>query len=109
MVYIICEFFPLGGLDVQLEIWEDRLSVAVQLCVGQQICEAMKVIHDMSILHRDLATRNVLVHSIDAENVSHVWVKVTDFGLAHNGTGYPLQLNLFFCLFLLRVCHCWVT
>ena len=41
----------------------------------------MKVIHEMSILHRDLATRNVLVHSIDADNVSQVWVKVLSLSL----------------------------
>jgi hypothetical protein len=41
-VYLICEFFALGGLDVQLEIWEDRLSVAVRICLGQQICEVAK-------------------------------------------------------------------
>jgi len=39
VVYLVCEFFPLGGLDVQLEIWEERLSAAVRLCLGQQICE----------------------------------------------------------------------
>jgi hypothetical protein len=38
-MYLVCEFFPLGALDVQLEIWEDRLSIPVRICLAQQICE----------------------------------------------------------------------
>ena len=38
--------------------------------------QAMTALHQMEILHRDLATRNVLVHSVDADNISQVWVKV---------------------------------
>jgi hypothetical protein len=38
-LFLIEEFFPLGGLDVQLEIWDGRLSVAVRCCIAQQICE----------------------------------------------------------------------
>ncbi len=37
--YLVSEYFPLGGLDVQLEIWEGRLSLPVKLCIGQQVCE----------------------------------------------------------------------
>ena len=40
------------------------------------------------MLHRDLATRNVLVQSLAADSVSDVWVKVTDFGLAREGPVY---------------------
>ena len=38
--------------------------------------QAMTALHQMEILHRDLATRNVLVHSVDGDNISQVWVKV---------------------------------
>lgn len=37
-LYIISEYFALGALDVQLEIWEERLSVGVRIALGQQIC-----------------------------------------------------------------------
>ena len=35
------EYFPLGGLDVQLEVWDDLLSLQCRLCILQQVCEAM--------------------------------------------------------------------
>ena len=45
----------------------------------------MQEMEALSILHRDLATRNVLVHSIDAQDQSRIWIKITDFGLARHG------------------------
>lgn len=35
------EYFPLGGLDVQLEVWDEQLSLQSRLCILQQVCEAM--------------------------------------------------------------------
>ena len=46
------------------------------------------MIHAHGVLHRDLATRNVLVHSLHPDSVAEVWVKVTDFGLAREGPAF---------------------
>ena len=35
-----------------------------------------------AVMHRDLSTRNVLVHALHADQVLEVWVKVSDFGLS---------------------------
>lgn len=35
-----------------------------------------------AVMHRDLSTRNVLVHSLHEDQVLEVWVKVSDFGLS---------------------------
>lgn len=80
--WFVTEFFPLGGLDTQLEVWEGLLSVEVRLCVSRQILECLASLSMLGIVHRDVATRNVLVHSLHANNTSNVWVKVTDFGSA---------------------------
>jgi hypothetical protein len=52
-MFLIEEFFPLGGLDVQLEIWEGRLSVPVQCCIAQQICEVRPGREDLRVLDRE--------------------------------------------------------
>jgi len=39
-------------------------------------------IHMYRVMHRDLSSRNVLVHSLHAYSLMDVWVKVSDFGLA---------------------------
>ena len=56
------------------QAWAGQLSVAVRLCLGQQIAEAMAAIHERGVLHRDLATRNVLVHSLSADSAAEVWI-----------------------------------
>jgi len=81
-VWLIAELLSLGALDSQLEAWAGQLSQRVRLCVGQQIAEAMHAVHARGVLHRDLATRNVLVHSLHPESAADVWVKVSDFGSA---------------------------
>ncbi|KAJ1471421.1 tyrosine kinase-domain-containing protein [Baffinella frigidus] len=92
-VWLIAELFTLGGLDSQLEAWAGQLSVAVRLCLGQQIAEAMAAIHSRGILHRDLATRNILVHSLSADSAAEVWVKVTDFGFARPGEVFHEEIK----------------
>lgn len=81
-VWLVQEYFPLGGLDMQLEVWEGMLSVTTRLCILQQVCEAMMSLRLQGVLHRDLSSRNILVHSLHASSVLDVWVKVSDFGLA---------------------------
>jgi tyrosine-protein kinase Srms len=81
-VWLVQEYFPLGSLDMQLEVWEGMLSVTTRLCILQQVCEAMMSLRLQGVLHRDLSTRNILVHSLHESSVLDVWVKVSDFGLA---------------------------
>jgi len=54
----------------------------VKLCIGLQIINCLSSLGELGIVHRDVASRNVLVHSLHANCTSSVWVKVTDFGSA---------------------------
>jgi serine/threonine protein kinase len=47
-----------------------------------QICAGMIVITSMEMIHRDLATRNILVFAFYASNPAATRVKITDFGLS---------------------------
>ena len=64
-----------------------------------QICMGMISLANEKIVHRDLAARNVLVFAFDQRDVSKTVVKMTDFGLSREGTGYYGEtLHLLMCL-----------
>lgn len=74
-VMIVIEFMDNGSLDNFLKDHDNRLSVEQQLRMALDVAHGMCYLSDMRFIHRDLATRNVLV--------SLEWkCKVADFGLS---------------------------
>ncbi|XP_042638591.1 non-receptor tyrosine-protein kinase TYK2 [Orycteropus afer afer] len=72
-VQLVMEYVPLGSLRDYLP--RHSVGLAQLLLFAQQICEGMAYLHAQHYIHRDLATRNVL---LDNDRL----VKIGDFGLA---------------------------
>ena len=51
------------------------------MTIAMQICEGMERVADVGLVHRDLATRNVLVFEFSEDTIAFVDVRVADFGL----------------------------
>ncbi|KAJ1475533.1 tyrosine kinase-domain-containing protein, partial [Baffinella frigidus] len=82
---MLVEFAPRGSLHEVLCQQVESNSVpseAVRITVALQICEAMTQLVEHGVVHRDLASRNVLVFSFSPTDREQVRVKVTDYGLA---------------------------
>ncbi|KAM5192597.1 tyrosine-protein kinase JAK3 [Mantella aurantiaca] len=71
---LIMEYLPNGSLQEYLPKHRDVLEFHHLLLYASQICKGMLYLGSQRYLHRDLASRNILV-----ENVNHV--KIGDFGL----------------------------
>ncbi|XP_069482108.1 tyrosine-protein kinase JAK2 [Ambystoma mexicanum] len=71
---LIMEYLPYGSLRDYLQKHKERLDFKKLLQYSSQICKGMEYLTLKRYIHRDLATRNVLV-----ENESRV--KIGDFGL----------------------------
>ncbi|KAM9330635.1 tyrosine-protein kinase JAK3 [Gastrophryne carolinensis] len=71
---LIMEYLPNGSLQEFLPKHRDGLLISQLLLYATQICKGMIYLGSQRYLHRDLASRNILV-----ENVNHV--KIGDFGL----------------------------
>ncbi|XP_023802119.1 tyrosine-protein kinase JAK3-like isoform X2 [Cyanistes caeruleus] len=69
------EFLPKGCLRDFLQQNQPRLEHSTLLLYAWQICKGMEYLGARRCVHRDLASRNILV-----ESDSHV--KIGDFGLA---------------------------
>ncbi|XP_030074668.1 tyrosine-protein kinase JAK3 isoform X2 [Microcaecilia unicolor] len=72
---LIMEYLPNGCLREYLQNHRDHLYQGKLLLYARQICKGMQYLGEKRYVHRDLATRNILV-----ENSNHV--KIGDFGLA---------------------------
>ncbi|XP_029469585.1 tyrosine-protein kinase JAK3 [Rhinatrema bivittatum] len=72
---LIMEYLPNGCLREYLQKNQDHLHQGKLLLYAKQICKGMQYLGEKRYVHRDLATRNILV-----ENSNHV--KIGDFGLA---------------------------
>nr|XP_033813105.1 tyrosine-protein kinase JAK3 isoform X2 [Geotrypetes seraphini] len=72
---LIMEYLPNGCLREYLQNHRDYLCQGKLLLYARQICKGMQYLGEKRYVHRDLATRNILV-----ENSNHV--KIGDFGLA---------------------------
>ncbi|XP_006875147.1 PREDICTED: non-receptor tyrosine-protein kinase TYK2 [Chrysochloris asiatica] len=72
-VQLVMEYMPLGSLRDYLP--RHSVGLTQLLLFAQQICEGMAYLHVQRYIHRDLATRNVL---LDTDRL----VKIGDFGLA---------------------------
>uniref|UniRef100_A0A670K542 Tyrosine-protein kinase n=1 Tax=Podarcis muralis TaxID=64176 RepID=A0A670K542_PODMU len=71
---LIMEYLPHGSLRDYLQKHKDRLDHKKLLHYASQICKGMEYLGSKRYVHRDLATRNILV-----ENENRV--KIGDFGL----------------------------
>ncbi|XP_075065248.1 tyrosine-protein kinase JAK2 isoform X1 [Mixophyes fleayi] len=71
---LIMEYLPYGSLRDYLQKHKERLDFKKLLQYSTQICKGMEYLTIKRYIHRDLATRNVLV-----ENENRV--KIGDFGL----------------------------
>uniref|UniRef100_A0A8C5PZ27 Tyrosine-protein kinase n=1 Tax=Leptobrachium leishanense TaxID=445787 RepID=A0A8C5PZ27_9ANUR len=71
---LVMEYLPNKSLREYLPINRDRLDSNHLLLYASQVCKGMQYLGSQRYVHRDLASRNILV-----ENVNHV--KIGDFGL----------------------------
>jgi len=77
--YIITEFMVGGSLLIYLRNDRNELGIQSMIDMCSQIANGMKYLEERKLVHRDLASRNVLV----GDKYSGVpVVKVADFGLA---------------------------
>jgi serine/threonine protein kinase len=80
---LVTEFAELGSLDkvlTNLSEKREKASTEVLLRAALQVLEGMVWLRKEKILHRDLALRNLLVFSFDAQDPDKVLVKITDYG-----------------------------
>ncbi|VDN97845.1 unnamed protein product [Rodentolepis nana] len=73
--YLVSEYIANGSLDGYIRRSRHDLPHRLLLLWAEQIADGMAYLQSAGIIHRDLATRNVLVKERD-------WVQITDFGLA---------------------------
>ncbi|XP_043577361.1 tyrosine-protein kinase JAK2-like [Chiloscyllium plagiosum] len=71
---LIMEYLPFGSLRDYLQKNKSRLDHKKLLLYASQICKGMDYLGSKRYVHRDLATRNILVES-------DTCVKIGDFGL----------------------------
>ncbi|KAM6466850.1 tyrosine-protein kinase JAK3 isoform 2-T2 [Liasis olivaceus] len=72
---LVMEYLPSGCLRGYLQKNQERLDLRKLLLYAWQVCKGMDYLGSRRYIHRDLATRNILV-----ENENRV--KIGDFGLA---------------------------
>lgn len=84
---LVAERAAFGSLDHFLEDHGKKLVLDAKLQMGSQIAAGMGHLHTQSLIHRDLATRNVLVCQRGDKEGHGALVKLTDFGLTKEGTG----------------------
>lgn len=71
---LVMEFLPFGSLRDYLSKNRERFDHSKLLLYASQICKGMDYLAEKRYVHRDLATRNILVES-------EFRVKIGDFGL----------------------------
>ncbi|XP_042067317.1 serine/threonine-protein kinase STY8-like isoform X1 [Salvia splendens] len=74
-LYIVTEYMPRGSLYEYLHENHSALKLPQLLKFAIDICKGMEYLHQKNVIHRDLKTANLLMHT---SNV----VKVADFGVA---------------------------
>lgn len=76
--FFVMEYLPSGSLQSYLRE-HGSLTLADGVTVLLQVAEALGAAHQKGILHRDVKPSNVLIDQFPAR------VKLSDFGLAHDG------------------------
>ena len=86
---MVTEYAALGALDRLIarldEADDETIPFTHKHAMLNQVASGMQALAAEKLIHRDLATRNVLVFGFDASDVSKTAVKVSDFGLTVNG------------------------
>src|SRR5262249_22582278 len=75
--YLVMEYIE-GAQTIDQYCDARSLDVVPRLRLFMLVCEGIQHAHEQGRLHRDLTTRNVLVHDVDGRPVP----KVIDFGIA---------------------------
>ncbi|XP_034026851.1 tyrosine-protein kinase JAK2 isoform X2 [Thalassophryne amazonica] len=73
-LHLIMEYLPFGSLRDYLIKYKERIDHKKLVHYTSQICKGMEYLSSKRYIHRDLATRNILVES-------ELKVKIGDFGL----------------------------
>ncbi|VDM16006.1 unnamed protein product, partial [Hydatigera taeniaeformis] len=84
--YLVSEYIANGSLDGYIRRSRNDLPHWLLLLWAEQIAEGMAYLQSAGIIHRDLATRNVLVKERE-------WVQITDFGLAKMLSGEEEEIG----------------
>ncbi|KAL5106215.1 hypothetical protein TcWFU_005081 [Taenia crassiceps] len=84
--YLVSEYIANGSLDSYIRRSRNDLPHWLLLLWAEQIAEGMAYLQSAGIIHRDLATRNVLVKERE-------WVQITDFGLAKMLSGEEEEIG----------------
>ena len=86
---MVTEYAAMGALDKLIERLDEEADETIPFqhkhAMLNQVASGMQALAAEKLIHRDLATRNILVFGYDADDVSQTVVKVADFGLTVNG------------------------
>jgi tRNA A-37 threonylcarbamoyl transferase component Bud32 len=77
---IVTEYMPLGSLHRVLGDASVELPWWLRVKFAQDTADALRYLHNKKIMHRDLKSSNLLVHSLAPHEICNV--KLCDFGIA---------------------------
>ncbi|CAB3404002.1 unnamed protein product [Caenorhabditis bovis] len=84
-IFIVTEFCPNGSLKDYLQKNKTDVDEKIRFCLGS--ARGVEYLHSKLLIHRDLATRNVLLNDSKVP-------KIADFGLARYGSSYKMTASM---------------